>query len=89
MSGADTRGPKPADDIDFTTFVISLGRNVAIQLDRQSPHFDLALAKQTIDILGMIEEKTRGNLTETEASLLADILYQTRVEYKRVQTQGA
>lgn len=42
---------------------------------------DLSLAKQTIDILEMLEEKTKGNLTEDEASLFKHILYELRLEF--------
>jgi hypothetical protein len=39
------------------------------------------MAKQTIDIMGMLEEKTRGNLTTDEESLLKNILYELRLTY--------
>ena len=77
-SNASTR----IGDIDFSTFVISLGRNAAMQLDATSKGYNVALAKQTIDILAMIEQKTAGNLTPEEAELLRDILYQTRLAWR-------
>ena len=69
-------------DIDFSTFVISLGSNAALQMDPAGGAFDLALAKQTIDILAMLEQKTAGNLTQEEAELLRDILYQSRLAWR-------
>jgi hypothetical protein len=42
---------------------------------------NLALGKQTIDILGMLEEKTRGNLTKEEENMLKNILYDLRIIY--------
>ena len=42
---------------------------------------NLPMAKQTIDILGMIEEKTQGNLSTDEASMLKHILYELRMIY--------
>ena len=42
---------------------------------------NLPLAKQTIDILGMLEEKTKGNLTEDEEKMLKNILYDLRMIY--------
>ena len=39
------------------------------------------LAKQTIDILGMIQDKTRGNLTQEEEQLLTNLLYDLRMKY--------
>src|SRR6476646_8441806 len=55
--------------VDFHTFVLSLGSSALLHLgelehpDVGAPQMDLPLAKHTIDILVMLEEKTRGNLT--------------------------
>ena len=46
---------------------------------------NLPLAHQTIDTLEMIEEKTRGNLTEDEAKLLQSVLYELRMGFVRAQ----
>lgn len=75
-------------DIDFSTFVISLGRNAAVQLDPEDKGFNLALAKQTIDILAMIEEKTAGNLTSEEAELLREILTKSRLAWREAARQS-
>lgn len=73
--------------IDFSTFVISLNSSALVQLgvladpttgDKSK---NLALAKQTIDLLGMLEEKTRGNLNVDEANMLKSILYDLRILY--------
>jgi hypothetical protein len=59
--------------VDFTTFVLSLGSSALVHLgDMSHPEAgntseNLLLARQTIDILAMLEEKTRGNLTAEEA----------------------
>jgi hypothetical protein len=45
----------------------------------------LSLAKQTIDILGMLEEKTQGNLSTDEENLLENILHELRLMYVRVK----
>ncbi|NIA21319.1 MAG: DUF1844 domain-containing protein [Anaerolineaceae bacterium] len=42
---------------------------------------NLTLAKHSIDLLGMLEEKTGGNLTDQEKSLLDTVLYQVRMAY--------
>ncbi len=68
-------------DIEFSTFVISLASNAAMQLDAAHPAFDLALARQTIDILAMLEVKTAGNLSAAELDLLRGLLYQTRLAW--------
>jgi hypothetical protein len=70
--------------MDFSTFVISLGSSVLIQLgeDDDTPaEAGGELAKQSIDILTMLEEKTSGNLTDEESALLTSVLYQTRMAY--------
>ena len=78
-----TRMPK----IDFSTFIFSLNSSALVHLGMLSePGSDtktknLALAKQTIDILGVLEEKTKGNLTEDEEQLLKNILHDLRMMY--------
>src|SRR4030095_6265656 len=62
--------------VDFHTFVLSLGSSALLHLgelehpDVGAPQKDLPLAKHTIDILVMLEEKTRGNLTPTEDKVI-------------------
>src|SRR6266478_7458395 len=62
--------------VDFHTFVLSLGSSALLHLgeleppDGGEPEKDLALAKHTIDILTMLEAKTRGNLTAAEEKLM-------------------
>ena len=62
--------------IDFATFIISMSHSALIQLG-EAPHPEtqalepnLPLARQTIDLLGLLEEKTRGNLSGDEERLL-------------------
>ena len=79
------RGSLP--EIDFGTFVMSLASSVLVHLgeiahpDSDKPELNLPIAKQTIDILGMLEDKTRGNLTQEEAQLLTNLLYDLRMKY--------
>ena len=42
---------------------------------------DVSVAKQTIDIIGMLSEKSRGNLDENEEQLLREVLYNLRMSY--------
>jgi hypothetical protein len=73
--------------IDFATFVISLNSSALFQLGiladptTGEKSKDLSLAKQTIDILGMLEEKTKGNLNADEVHMLKSILYDLRILY--------
>jgi hypothetical protein len=77
----------PFPEIDFSTFVFSLSSSVLIHLGLApdpvsgEQRQELGLAKQTIDILGMIQEKTRGNLTEEEKRMMDGILYDLRLRY--------
>jgi hypothetical protein len=74
-------------EIDFGTFVMSLASSVLVHLGEiQHPESakseaDLPLAKQTIDMLGMLQEKTRGNLSNEEQQLLTNLLYDLRMKY--------
>ncbi len=74
-------------EIDFGTFVMSLATSALVHLgevkhpDRPDQPSSLSLAKQTIDILGMLQEKTRGNLTKEEAQLLENLLLDLRMKY--------
>jgi hypothetical protein len=83
------RDPAPGD-IDFPTFILSLASSVQISMGLvPNPmtggiETDLMHAKQTIDILGMLEEKTTGNLAPEESGLLKQILFQLRMQYVEI-----
>ncbi len=74
-------------EIDFSTFVISLSTQVLMHLGEISNPIsgkvegDISVAKQMIDILGMLCEKTRGNLNANEAQLMEGILFDLRMKY--------
>lgn len=84
-----------ADDtsaLTFTGFVFSLMHTTAVHLgDAADPGTgkpespNLEAAKQMIDILGLLEEKTRGNLSAEERQLLEQGLYELRLRYVEVQ----
>jgi hypothetical protein len=74
--------------MDFGIFVLSLNASALIQLgetrDAQGVSgTSLPLARQTIDILAMLEAKTRGNLSGEEERLLHQILFDLRMRYSR------
>lgn len=74
-------------EITFSTFILSLSSSAAISMDGyQDPvsgHVpqNLALARQSIDILGILKEKTEGNLDAEEQKLLDSSLYELRMRY--------
>jgi hypothetical protein len=73
--------------VTFSTFVFSLGTSALMlmgeQLDPRQGKLpvNLAQAKEIIDILSMLEEKTRGNLIAEEQAVLTDMLYALRMKY--------
>ncbi|MDI6686660.1 MAG: DUF1844 domain-containing protein [Desulfobacterales bacterium] len=77
----------PLPEINFATFIISLNASALVHLgvieDPASGKKvkSLAMGKQTIDILSMLEEKTSGNLTKEEETMLKNILYDLRITY--------
>jgi len=76
--------------VNFSMFILSLNTSALVHLGQiPDPHTqekkkDLALARQTIDILDMLREKTKGNLTKEEEKLLDNILYELRLLYLKV-----
>jgi hypothetical protein len=73
--------------IDFSTFVVSLASSALVHLgDAPSPESgkvekSLAQGKQVIDLLGLLQEKTRGNLNDDESKLLQALLLDLRLRY--------
>lgn len=73
--------------LDFTTFVLSLSSSVLMNLGvvenpvTKKTEKEPAVAKQTIDLLDLLREKTKGNLTESESKLLDDVLHELRLWY--------
>jgi hypothetical protein len=93
-AAADTSGAQPEQDhetrlpaVDFHTFVLSLGSSALLHLgelehpDMGARGKDLPMAKHTIDILAMLEAKTKGNLTPAEEKLISSLLYDLRLRY--------
>ncbi len=73
--------------VDFSTHVLSLASTALIALGKMpgpddEPHpVDLETARHLIDVLGMLEHKTKGNLDESEHKLLQSLIYDLRVSY--------
>jgi hypothetical protein len=77
----------PLPKIDFSTFVLSINSSALVQLGLlEDPGSgqktkNILVAKQTIDLLAMLQEKTQGNLTADEANVLKNVLYELRMLY--------
>ena len=74
-------------EINFVNFLFSISTSALIQMGEiedpvsQQTVKNLPLAKQTIDLIGMLKEKTKGNLTPDEAKLMENILFDLRMRY--------
>ena len=73
--------------VDFSTFILSLGTSVMMHLG-QGPiegearaQANLPLARHVIDIIAMLQEKTRGNLSEDESRLVDTVLFDLRLKF--------
>jgi hypothetical protein len=79
------KGPFP--EVSMATFIISLSSSALVHLgeipepETNQSHVDLPIAKQIIDTLGMLQEKTKGNLDQDEERLLRSVLYDLRMRY--------
>ncbi|MCD6273357.1 MAG: DUF1844 domain-containing protein [Deltaproteobacteria bacterium] len=92
------KGDKPAEtqkdvmpEIDLSTFIMSLNASVLVNFGIMDDPVtgekskNLVMGKQTIDVLSMLQEKTRGNLTSEEDNLLKHLLYELRILYLKQQ----
>jgi hypothetical protein len=91
--------PPGAEHVDepvtFSTFVLGLSTQALLHLGEipnpmtRAVERDLGAAKQVIDILGIIREKTRNNLEASEETLLDSVLYDLRMRYVELVRSGA
>ena len=76
-----------SSEIDFSSFILSLGTQAMMHLGEipnpitQQKEKNLILAKQTIDLIGLIKDKTKGNLAISEEQLIENLLYELRIKY--------
>jgi hypothetical protein len=84
----------PLPEINFATFVLSISSSVLLHFgDVPDPisgkkERNLPMAKQTIDILGILKEKTKGNLDKEEEQLLENLLHDLRLKYVQECKKG-
>ena len=86
----------PAEDLprlDFSTFLLSVIHSAYVHLgDAPSPddrpEQNFLLARQDIDLLGVLQQKTKGNLTGEEERLLDQALYDLRMRFVEVSAPG-
>lgn len=74
-------------DISFSNLIVSLGTSAMIHMGMiENPHSkqmekNLDLAREEIDLISMLQEKTKGNLTDAEAKVVQQVLYELRLRY--------
>ena len=91
--GPEPTAPEPGErrqelpPVNFSAFIISLSTQALMHLGEVidpvtgKVEKDVDVAKQTIDIIGMLSEKSKGNLDETEEQLVREVLYNLRMKY--------
>jgi hypothetical protein len=90
----DELGVDQQEVITFPAFVLSLAHTAALHfgdlpdpMTGQVSEPNLLAARQMIDILALLEEKTRGNLSLEERQLLEQVLYELRMRYTEADTE--
>ena len=80
--------------ISFAQFILSLGTTAAVHfgdlpdpVTGQQGEANLVAAAQMIDLIALLQEKTRGNVDPAEAKLLDDLLYDLRMRFVQAQQQ--
>jgi hypothetical protein len=86
QEGAET-DETPLPEITFTNLVLSISTSALIQLGEiedpisKKASKNLPLAKQTIDLIGMLKDRTKGNVSQDEEKMMEHILYDLRIRY--------
>jgi hypothetical protein len=87
----ETQEEVPLPEISFSNFIFSLSTSALIHLGEvpdpvtSNTNKNLPMAKQTIDIIGLLQEKTKGNLTPDEDTLVQNILYDLRMRFVKAR----
>jgi hypothetical protein len=95
ISPEDKTLPTSLPEIDFSTFLFSISSTALLHFgDFPDPttnrkEKNLPMVKQSIDIIGMLKEKTKGNLTPEEDNLIDNILYDLRMRYIQEVNQAS
>ena len=75
---------KTTPEVDFSTFLVSLATQTMMllgEVPNEHVEVNIPAAKQTIDIIAMLEEKTKGNLNQQEEKLVSEVLSSLRMAY--------
>jgi hypothetical protein len=86
-----TSASPPLPEVNFSSLILSLSSTAFLHLGEipdpttGEKTKDLALAKHVIDTIGMLKEKTEGNLTKEEKQLIDNILTDLRLRYVKAK----
>ena len=84
---SDKTDPAVMPEVTFSTFVLSLASSALVHLgevpnpETGSTARNEALARNAIDVLTMLDDKTRNGLTPEESKLMRDVLYELRMKF--------
>jgi uncharacterized protein DUF1844 len=86
----DAASNRELPPVTFSSFVVSLAAAAMSHLgEGPEAELNLGAAKHTIDVLGVLHEKTKGNLDDEEQRLLEAVLYETRMKYLQLSQSSA
>lgn len=77
--------------VNFSTFVLSLYSSALVQMGEMADpatgerYKNLEVARQTVDMIIMLEEKTRGNLDADESKLIQNMIHELRMAYVKAK----
>lgn len=89
--GADPCGANSLPAVDFSTFIMSLYSSALVQLGEMSDPVtgsrckNMSVARQTIDMIDMLEKKTMGNLDPEEDKLMKSLIHELKLAYVKVK----
>lgn len=83
------------EPVAFTSFIMSLATQVLVQLGEMPPPqgieipIDLESARQTIDIMAMLQRRTKGNLSSEESRFMEEVLHSLRISFINAKKKAA
>ena len=86
---------EPLPNVDFATLVLSLSHSALVHLgqaddpDELESRIDLTLARHSVDLIALLEEKTKGNLTGQEERLIGSVLVDLRARMLELAADSA
>ena len=92
--GKTERPTAPKVEISFASFILGLSTQALMYMGEmppapgQSPQVDLSAAQHMIDVLAMLQQKTKGNLDQGEAAMLESALFDLRMRYVDLAKKG-